>query len=173
MRARRSAKSATCCVRSSDCIARPKEISPDGDRPRRDRRQGPRSDDSPSTRRHWASGKSTGRSSQIKAWKRSVRGRRRRSSSFYAARRRFADRAVSRRRADKLHHTAYRVADIEAALAELKARGVRLIDERPRRGAHGNSHRILTPESDGRRAHRTLSASPRTIRIAKRAFDLR
>lgn len=49
----------------------------------------------------------------------------------------------------KLHHTAYRVADIEAALAELKARGVRLIDERPRRGAHGNRIAFLHPKATG------------------------
>lgn len=49
----------------------------------------------------------------------------------------------------KLHHTAYRVADIEASLAELKAKGVRLIDERPRRGAHGNRIAFLHPKATG------------------------
>jgi len=49
----------------------------------------------------------------------------------------------------RLHHTAYRVADIEAKLAELKAAGVRLIDERPRRGAHGNLIAFLHPKSTG------------------------
>ena len=49
----------------------------------------------------------------------------------------------------KLHHTAYRVADIEAALAGLKAKGVRLIDERPRRGAHGNRIAFLHPKATG------------------------
>jgi methylmalonyl-CoA epimerase len=47
----------------------------------------------------------------------------------------------------KLHHTAYRVDDIEAKLAELKAAGVRLIDERPRKGAHGNTIAFLHPKS--------------------------
>ena len=51
--------------------------------------------------------------------------------------------------ATKLHHTAYRVADITAELARLKARGVRLIDEHPRRGAHGNSIAFLHPKSTG------------------------
>src|SRR5580693_2542943 len=37
--------------------------------------------------------------------------------------------------ATKLHHTAYRVADIEMTLAALKAKGVRLIDEHARKGA--------------------------------------
>ena len=49
--------------------------------------------------------------------------------------------------ATKLHHTAYRVADIEATLAELKAKGVRLIDEHPRKGAHGNLIAFLHPKA--------------------------
>jgi methylmalonyl-CoA epimerase len=47
----------------------------------------------------------------------------------------------------RLHHTAYRVDDIEAKLAELKAKGVRLIDETPRKGAHGNLIAFLHPKS--------------------------
>lgn len=47
----------------------------------------------------------------------------------------------------KLHHTAYRVADLPAELARLKAAGVRLIDEHPRRGAHGNLIAFLHPKS--------------------------
>jgi methylmalonyl-CoA/ethylmalonyl-CoA epimerase len=35
------------------------------------------------------------------------------------------------------HHICYEVDDIEAALAELAAAGVRLIDEKPRQGVHG------------------------------------
>jgi methylmalonyl-CoA epimerase len=49
----------------------------------------------------------------------------------------------------KLHHTAYRVADVAAELARLKAQGVRLIDERPRKGAHGNTVAFLHPKSTG------------------------
>ena len=49
----------------------------------------------------------------------------------------------------KLHHTAYRVADIRAELARLRAAGVRLIDEEPRRGAHGNTIAFLHPKSTG------------------------
>jgi methylmalonyl-CoA epimerase len=51
--------------------------------------------------------------------------------------------------ATKLHHTAYRVDDIVAKLAELKAKGVRLIDESPRKGAHGNTIAFLHPKSTG------------------------
>ncbi len=49
--------------------------------------------------------------------------------------------------ATKLHHTAYRVDDIVAKLAEYQAKGVRLIDERPRKGAHGNLIAFLHPKS--------------------------
>ena len=47
----------------------------------------------------------------------------------------------------KMHHTAYRVNDIEAKLADLKSKGVRLIDEHPRKGAHGNLIAFLHPKS--------------------------
>jgi methylmalonyl-CoA/ethylmalonyl-CoA epimerase len=47
----------------------------------------------------------------------------------------------------KLHHIAYRVPDIEAELARLKAQGTRLIDERPRRGARGNLIAFIHPSA--------------------------
>jgi methylmalonyl-CoA epimerase len=49
----------------------------------------------------------------------------------------------------KLHHTAYRVDDIAGELARLRAAGVRLIDETPRKGAHGNTIAFLHPKSTG------------------------
>jgi methylmalonyl-CoA/ethylmalonyl-CoA epimerase len=51
--------------------------------------------------------------------------------------------------ATKLHHTAYRVSDIEAALTELASKGVRLIDRHARTGAHGNRIAFLHPKSTG------------------------
>jgi methylmalonyl-CoA/ethylmalonyl-CoA epimerase len=60
--------------------------------------------------------------------------------------------AIARYRGDaetKLHHTAYRVENLEAKLAELKAAGIRLIDEHPRRGAHGNRIAFLHPKATG------------------------
>ncbi len=51
------------------------------------------------------------------------------------------------KRGPGLHHLAFRVDDIEAALAELKARGVRLIDEKPRPGAEGALVAFLHPSS--------------------------
>lgn len=49
----------------------------------------------------------------------------------------------------KMHHIAYRVSDITGELARLKASGVRLIDETPRPGAHGNTIAFLHPKSTG------------------------
>jgi methylmalonyl-CoA epimerase len=62
------------------------------------------------------------------------------------------DSAIARFRgsaATRLHHTAYRVPDIVAELARLRAAGVRLIDEQPRNGAHGNLIAFLHPKSTG------------------------
>lgn len=41
------------------------------------------------------------------------------------------------KRGEGIHHICIQVGDIEAALAQLKAHGVQLIDEEPRQGAHG------------------------------------
>ncbi|MGP6191236.1 MAG: methylmalonyl-CoA epimerase [Vulcanimicrobiaceae bacterium] len=51
--------------------------------------------------------------------------------------------------ATKLHHTAYRVKDVTRELARLREAGVRLIDETPRKGAHGNTIAFLHPKSTG------------------------
>lgn len=48
-----------------------------------------------------------------------------------------------------LHHIAVRVENLEAVLAELKKKGVRLIDEKPRRGAGGAMIAFLHPKSTG------------------------
>ena len=46
-----------------------------------------------------------------------------------------------------LHHITLRVDDLTAVLAQLKARGVRLIDEAPRPGAHGALVAFIHPAS--------------------------
>ena len=48
-----------------------------------------------------------------------------------------------------VHHVAYQVADVAAALEELRNTGVRLIDEHPRRGAHGTQIAFLHPKATG------------------------
>jgi methylmalonyl-CoA epimerase len=48
-----------------------------------------------------------------------------------------------------LHHVAYQVPDIEAALAALKAADVRLIDETPRTGIRNSRVAFLHPKSSG------------------------
>ena len=51
------------------------------------------------------------------------------------------------KRGPGLHHVCLRVDDIVAALAELKGKGVRLIDETPRPGAHDSLVAFLHPAS--------------------------
>jgi methylmalonyl-CoA/ethylmalonyl-CoA epimerase len=48
-----------------------------------------------------------------------------------------------------LHHVAYRVADIDAALADLRERGLQLIDETPRAGIRASRVAFLHPRSTG------------------------
>jgi methylmalonyl-CoA/ethylmalonyl-CoA epimerase len=45
------------------------------------------------------------------------------------------------------HHLALEVEDIDDAVQELKAAGVRLIDETPREGAHGTRVAFIHPKS--------------------------
>ncbi len=49
-----------------------------------------------------------------------------------------------------LHHTAYAVADLRAALAECRTRGIELIDAEPRIGAGGLRVAFLHPRDTGR-----------------------
>jgi methylmalonyl-CoA/ethylmalonyl-CoA epimerase len=51
------------------------------------------------------------------------------------------------KRGPGLHHITLRVDDIGSALAQLKSRGVRLIDETPRPGAHGSLVAFVHPAS--------------------------
>ena len=53
------------------------------------------------------------------------------------------------KRGPGLHHICFEVHDLPAALAELKAAGVRLIDEAPRLGARGHLVAFLHPASTG------------------------
>ena len=53
------------------------------------------------------------------------------------------------RRGAGLHHVSLEVPDLAAALARARAAGVRLIDERPRPGAHGTQVAFLHPASLG------------------------
>ncbi|MBW1731616.1 MAG: methylmalonyl-CoA epimerase [Deltaproteobacteria bacterium] len=49
-------------------------------------------------------------------------------------------------RGEGIQHIAFRVEDIEEALAELKEKGVRLIDEKPRKGAGGAKIAFIHPK---------------------------
>lgn len=52
------------------------------------------------------------------------------------------------RRGEGLHHIAYEVDDLEATLNELKAKGVPLIDEAPRRGGRGHMVAFVHPKGN-------------------------
>ena len=51
------------------------------------------------------------------------------------------------KRGPGLHHITLLVPDLDAALARLKARGVRLVDEQPRPGAHGSRVAFIHPSA--------------------------
>ncbi|RLB58679.1 MAG: methylmalonyl-CoA epimerase [Deltaproteobacteria bacterium] len=53
------------------------------------------------------------------------------------------------KRGPGIHHLCYRVDNVAAKLAELKAAGVRLIDEQPRPGAHHTLVAFIHPASAG------------------------
>ena len=53
------------------------------------------------------------------------------------------------KRGPGLHHVAYRVDDVAAALDELRAAGLRLIDDEPRTGIRGSQVAFLHPSSSG------------------------
>jgi methylmalonyl-CoA epimerase len=53
------------------------------------------------------------------------------------------------KRGPGLHHVAYQTADIEATLEQLKAAGMRLIDESPRTGIRNSKVAFLHPASSG------------------------
>ena len=51
------------------------------------------------------------------------------------------------RRGEGFHHVAFEVASVEAALAELRRKGVDLIDQKPRIGAGGTRMAFVHPHS--------------------------
>jgi len=53
------------------------------------------------------------------------------------------------KRGEGIHHLALRVENIEAALEELKGKGIRLIDEKPRCGAGGAKIAFIHPKAAG------------------------
>jgi methylmalonyl-CoA/ethylmalonyl-CoA epimerase len=53
------------------------------------------------------------------------------------------------RRGEGVHHVAYGVTDLRAAMEAVRANGVRLVDERPRRGTMGSAITFLHPKDVG------------------------
>ena len=52
------------------------------------------------------------------------------------------------RRGEGLHHIAYEVEDLEGSLAALKAQGIPLIDEVPRKGGRGHMVAFVHPKGN-------------------------
>lgn len=50
---------------------------------------------------------------------------------------------------EAIHHVAYEVEDIEAAIAQCKALGFQMLDEKPRPGAHKSRIAFISPKSTG------------------------
>lgn len=50
------------------------------------------------------------------------------------------------KKGEGIHHIAFEVDDIFEAVEELKSKGVKLIDEKPREGAHGMTIAFLHPK---------------------------
>jgi methylmalonyl-CoA/ethylmalonyl-CoA epimerase len=46
-----------------------------------------------------------------------------------------------------IHHIAFEVEDIDSAVEELKAAGIKMIDEKPREGAHGARIAFIHPKA--------------------------
>ncbi|MDR3255421.1 MAG: methylmalonyl-CoA epimerase [Synergistaceae bacterium] len=53
------------------------------------------------------------------------------------------------KKGEGIHHIAIRVDNLEAALAELKGKNIRLIDETPRKGAGGAMIAFIHPKATG------------------------
>jgi methylmalonyl-CoA/ethylmalonyl-CoA epimerase len=64
-------------------------------------------------------------------------------------------------RGEGVHHIGYGVVDVEAALAQLKDDGIRLIDERSRHGSLGAAIAFLHPKSVGGVLTEIVQAAPR------------
>jgi len=53
------------------------------------------------------------------------------------------------KRGPGIHHVAFEVDDVDAAVKELLDKGVRMIDKAPRKGAHGNRIAFIHPAETG------------------------
>lgn len=63
-------------------------------------------------------------------------------------------------RGEGVHHVGYGVVDVAAALDQLRADGIRLVDERPRHGSLGAAIAFLHPKSVGGVLTELVQAAP-------------
>ncbi len=54
------------------------------------------------------------------------------------------------KRGEGIHHIAFQSDNLENQLSDLKNKGIRLIDEHPREGAHGAKIAFIHPKSSGK-----------------------
>ncbi|MDE3245895.1 MAG: methylmalonyl-CoA epimerase [Acidobacteriota bacterium] len=66
------------------------------------------------------------------------------------------------KRGPGIHHICFEVDDIEAAVALLMAKGVRMIDEAPRSGAHGCRVAFIHPSETGGVLMELAQSSPKS-----------
>lgn len=64
------------------------------------------------------------------------------------------------KRGEGMHHVAYAVDDIDAALAQLKEQGARLLDETPRMGVMGHLVAFVHPKTFGGVLTELVEAGP-------------
>ena len=67
------------------------------------------------------------------------------------------------KKGEGVHHLAFEVEDIDAAIAELKAKGVPLTSDEARPGAHGSKGGVSAPQGHPRRFDRAGASTPRGI----------
>ena len=65
------------------------------------------------------------------------------------------------RNGEGVHHIAYGVEDVEAALADIGGKGIRLVDSRPRHGSMGASIAFLHPKDTGNILTELVQAAPK------------
>ncbi len=65
------------------------------------------------------------------------------------------------KRGPGIHHVCFEVDDIDAAVAMLVAKGVRMIDEKPRDGAHGCRVAFIHPSETGGALMELAQSSPK------------
>ena len=73
------------------------------------------------------------------------------------------------KRGPGIHHVCFEVDDIEAAITMLMIKGVRMIDEKPRTGAHGCRVAFIHPSETGGVLMELAQSSPKSTVPSRQA----